>query len=363
MFFYLRTIMNKSATPSIKPVIYWLFTGCFLIYAMVVIGGLTRLTHSGLSMVNWSVFGSTPPFTTEDWQGLFEKYKHYPEYQQINFNFSLSEFKQIFWWEFSHRLLARCIAVIFILPFAWFWFKGYFNKALLKRLWIIVLLGALQGLLGWYMVKSGLSKEPRVSHIRLAAHLISAFTVFGFTFWTALTLIYPNSTSITNQDETLPKPYTTLPKSIKPLSIALLAIVVFQIIYGAFVAGLHAGLICPTWPKMCGEWLHDSVMARNTLAENFLYNPAGVQWVHRWIAALVVIAVLLLNRYLTHLPQHLKSIVFWLNGMVIAQFILGVLTLINLVPVSLGVLHQTGAFFLFTLVLFWNYNLFNNSKN
>ena len=341
--------MKTAVHSAPKIVIYWLLTGCILIYAMVVIGGLTRLTHSGLSMVNWSIFGSTPPVSDQDWLVLFSKYQNYPEYQQVNFNISVNEFKHIFWWEYSHRLLGRTIGFLFIFPFLFFWWKGYFSGPLLKRLLVIVLLGALQGALGWYMVKSGLSKEPRVSHFRLAAHLLSAFTVFGFTFWTALTLILPANASSLG--------ISRRPRTLVLLGIGFLALVVFQILYGAFVAGLHAGLLCPTWPSMCGEWMPDAVSRLTPLTQNLLYNPACIQWVHRCTAFLVVLFALLLYIKTRLFTRQVKRAVQFIALLVVVQFTLGVLTLLNGVPVVLGILHQTGAFFLFASTLYLLYVL------
>ena len=259
--------MNKSQ----KLIVAWLFLGCLLVYMMVVIGGVTRLTHSGLSIVNWNLLGKRPPSSEKDWTELFDAYKAYPEYQQVNFNFTVDEFKFIFWWEYSHRFLGRMIGVIFLVPFLLFWWKGFLSRNLLKKLAVLLLLGGFQGLLGWYMVKSGLDKLPRVSHFRLAAHLLSAFTVFGFTFWTALDLIYPL------KEKVLTRPL----KGIRWLSIFLFACIVVQILYGAFVAGLRAGLLCPTWPKMCGEWVHSSVWSLEPAWRNFIEGGAGVQFVHR----------------------------------------------------------------------------------
>lgn len=337
---------------DLKPIIIWLFAGCFLIYAMVVIGGITRLTHSGLSMVEWNmIVGSKPPMSDADWQVPFEKYKLSPEYQQINYHFTLEEFKSIYWWEYIHRFLGRMIGLVFLLPFIYFWIRKKLTPDLFKKLIVILILGGFQGVLGWYMVKSGLSKEPRVSHYRLAAHLISAFTVFGVTFWTALSLKFKVQSSklVGEKKETeVGSPKSEVAR-LKKLSLLLFCVVVLQIIYGAFVAGLKAGYLCPTWPKMCGEWIHDSVFVLQPTWRNFIEGQAGVQFVHRYIAYVVVIIVGLIyyKSRKTQLNHIQKRIVTVLVIIVLCQFLLGVLTLLYSVPVLLGVLHQTGAFFLF----------------
>jgi len=360
----IREISGFMQNKNNKAIIIWLLTGCFLIYAMVVIGGITRLTHSGLSMVEWTLFGSTPPSSEEKWNELFDHYKQYPEYQQINFNFSIDEFKSIFWWEYMHRFLGRTIGVVFIIPFFYFWFKKMINDELMKKLLLLVILGGLQGLLGWYMVKSGLNKMPSVSHYRLAAHLISAFTVFAFTFWTALGLIYKEKSEARSQKpEDLNQSQISELKSqisLKRLSIFFFIIVIIQITYGAFVAGLKAGHICPTWPKMCDDWMPDAVTALQPTWRNFLEGQAGVQFVHRCIAVIVVLMLGVIH-YKGFRSKQLntlqKRILMGLGLIVVLQFTLGVFTLVYNVPVTLGVLHQTGAFFLFATSLWLIHSL------
>jgi heme a synthase len=332
-----------------KPIIIWLLAGCFLIYAMVVIGGITRLTHSGLSMVEWNmIVGSMPPMSDADWQVPFEKYKLSPEYQIINNQFTLEEFKSIYWWEYLHRLLGRTIGLVFLIPFFYFWLKKKFNKVLLKKMFVLLALGALQGFLGWFMVKSGLQKEPHVSHFRLAIHLISAFTVFGFTFWYALDLIYPQKKELSEEA-----------KKVRRLAKIMFALIVTQIIYGAFVAGLKAGLFYNTFPKMGETYFPDTIYSYDSFLKNISENPAGVQFVHRYLAYLVVIVIMIVWNKASKLsltPLQKKASNFLL-GMVLVQFLLGVITIMMTVPVTMGVLHQTGAFFLFTSGLFFIHSL------
>jgi cytochrome c oxidase assembly protein subunit 15 len=332
-----------------RPIIIWLFAGCFLIYTMVVIGGITRLTHSGLSMVEWNmIVGSMPPVSDADWQVPFEKYKQSPEYQIINNQFTLEEFKSIYWWEYIHRMLGRTIGAVFLIPFIYFFLKKKFDGPLLKKMIVLLVLGGLQGVLGWFMVKSGLQKEPHVSHYRLAAHLISAFTVFGFTFWYALDLLYPG-----REEESLAT------KKLIRYSRIMFGFIVLQIIYGAFVAGLKAGLFYNTFPLMGRSFMPETVTAYEPFWKNVLENPAGVQFIHRWIAVIVAVFVLFVWEHartlqLTGLQQKTSNVML---TVVIVQFLLGVFTLLYSVPLLMGVLHQTGAFFLFASALLFMHSL------
>lgn len=322
---------------------------------MVVIGGITRLTHSGLSMVEWNmVVGSLPPLSDADWQQPFEKYKQSPEYKQFNYNFTLQEFKSIYWWEYLHRFLGRFIGIVFIIPFFYFLFRKKISPPLLKKLLLILTLGAFQGVLGWYMVKSGLNKNPHVSHYRLAAHLISAFTVFGVTLWVVLNLVTENGREKIENEKISNEQKLVL----KRWSVALLVTVIIQIIYGAFVAGLKAGYLCPTWPKMCDEWMHDSVFALTPAWKNFIEGGAGVQFVHRYVAYIVVILVEIIWFKTKKMDiKPLKTRANLLLGVVAFQFTLGVFTILYNVPVILGVLHQTGAFLLFATTLLYIHQL------
>jgi cytochrome c oxidase assembly protein subunit 15 len=322
--------MNKEQ----KPIVVWLLTGCVLIFIMVAIGGMTRLTHSGLSMVEWTLFGNSPPSNDADWNELFNKYKQYPEYQKVNFNFKVVEFKRIFWWEYIHRQFGRMIGLVFIVPFLWFWLKGKLSSSLKPKLILILILGGFQGLLGWYMVKSGLKSQPDVSHYRLALHLITAFLTFAYTFWVALGLIYPNP--------------PLLQKGMKKTLLVLLLLVVVQIIWGAYVAGLNAGKAYTTWPLMGDTLIPESVTAMQPWWSNFVEGIAGVQFVHRYLAYVVlgmVIYLFVKSRKLKLSNSQQKGIYFLLFA-VSLQFVLGVITLLYAVPVSLGLLHQLGAFVL-----------------
>ena len=330
-----------------KPVVIWLFLGCFLVAAMVVIGGITRLTHSGLSMVDWKLFmGAIPPLNEQEWIETFNQYKQSPEFKFKHSHFQLDDFKSIFFWEYLHRLLGRVVGLVFLIPFLIFWKQGRFDKKTLNNLWIIFALGGLQGFLGWFMVKSGLVKDPNVSHYRLATHLITAFTLYCYIFWVALTLIFPNQ-----------NPLKSTLESVKKLGTPLLLITVLQIIYGAFVAGLKAGLLYNTWPKMGTEWIAESVgyMLSQTGLISFADNMASVQFVHRNLALVVFffVAYIFAKARVLDLNKYQNQSINFLMIMVIIQFALGVFTLIFAVPVSLGVLHQIGALALLSGIIYF----------
>lgn len=326
-----------------RKVVHWLFTGCFLIFIMVIVGGITRLTNSGLSMTDYKLITETiPPLNEEAWMAEFERYKQFPEYQKLHFHFELEDFKEIYFWEWFHRFLGRLIGVVFLIPFLYFLFTKQLSTSTIKKSLVLLSLGAFQGFLGWYMVKSGLVDIPAVSHYRLAAHLITAFLTFAYTYWVALDLIYPKR--------------ETVNKNFRNLVRWGMLILLLQIIWGAFVAGLNAGLIHNTWPLMNeGKLIHETVyIEQEPLWRNFIEGKSGVQFVHRYLAWFVVLSIGLIwyrSRKLTlNLLQH-RAIDFLLI-MVFIQFLLGVLTLIYAVPLWLGVAHQVGAFFLLAAMTF-----------
>ena len=337
--------MNKTEI-SHRPIIIWLLTGCFLIYLMVVIGGITRLTGSGLSITQWKVVtGTLPPLSEEAWQKEFDSYKQTPQFKLINSDFTLSDFKGIFWWEYIHRLIGRIIGFVFLVPFVWFWMKKKYPVGFMKKAIVLFALGGLQGFLGWFMVKSGLSENVHVSHYRLAAHLISALMVFGFTFWYALDLRWSGPDG--NRDK------IPTNKKLNILSIILFSVVILQIIYGAFVAGMKAGYGYPTWPKMGDQWFPDDIVSLEPIWKNFLEGFAGVQFIHRYIAYVVVllVGIIFYRAQKMQLTSQQRKIINALGIIVLAQFTLGVITLLYGVPIVIAVLHQTGAFFLFATTL------------
>ena len=322
-----------------KSIIYWLLSGCFLLFLMVTVGGITRLTNSGLSMTDWHLVTDTfPPLTEEKWNEAFEEYKKFPEYQKINIHndFQLSDYKFIYFWEWFHRFIGRIIGLVFIIPFVYFLIKKQLDKATIKKCVVLLFMGGFQGFLGWFMVRSGLIDNPDVSHFRLALHLTFAFITFAYTLWVALDLIYP--------ERKLPL------FNLQKIARYALVFLLLQIIYGGFVAGLNAGLIHNHWPLMSdGQLIHDSVfIEQKTLLLNLTEGKSGVQFVHRTLAYVVVIFIgLLYYKSRTSIVDKqqdfgIKLLVF----LVFLQFLLGVFTLLYAVPLWLGLAHQINAFFL-----------------
>jgi heme a synthase len=343
---------QNSEIKSRAAIIAWLFSGCFLIFAMVIVGGITRLTGSGLSITKWDIVtGTLPPLSGEKWEHEFQLYRQTPQYLQINSHFELNDFKQIYWWEYIHRLLGRLIGVVFLIPFLWFLFTRQLNRPLIYKCLLLFFMGALQGFIGWYMVKSGLVDIPGVSHLRLALHLVTAFITFGLTFLFGLQLIHTERINLSGWK-----------KKLLSFSVFIFAIVTLQIIYGAFVAGLKAGYVYNTWPMMGDTLIADSFYY--ALGQNgwraLVHDISGVQVMHRYIAYLVFFAILAFawfaknknkksdNKLSFSQMQAINLIVI----VVTLQFLLGILTLVYSVPVALGVLHQVGAFFLFSSVIY-----------
>ncbi len=332
-----------------KWIILWLASGAIMVAAMVIIGGITRLTHSGLSMTDWKlIMGAVPPLNDMEWNQAFDQYKQFPEYQKVNHQFTLSEFKSIFFWEYLHRMIGRLIGLVFIIPFFIFLIRKSLNRKLLVQSLALFGLGALQGFLGWFMVKSGLVDRPSVSHYRLAIHLSAAFLTFSFILWVILSILQPDRKSQKSTELGL-------------LSRILVAVVSIQIILGAFVAGLKAGLVYPTWPKMGNDWMPESVLEGiQTIGISSLFEQVvSVQFIHRTFAYLVMILIAYIwfvarKKTLSKLQRNSLNFVLIT---VILQFALGVFTLLYLVPVSLGVLHQFGALVLLSASVVLTYSL------
>lgn len=328
-------VMEKN----MKPVVIWLFTGCILIFIMTMVGGITRLTDSGLSMTDWNlIMGSVPPSTEAEWQATFEEYQKFPEYKLVHNHFTLSDFKRIFFWEYFHRMIGRFIGLVFIVPFIIFLIQGKIKGRLLKQCLILLGMGAFQGFLGWYMVKSGLVNEPRVSHYRLAAHLVTAFLTISYCFYVALSIMKQPVEKVSAKISQLKKP-----------AFIVFAATVFQIIYGAFVAGRDAGKIHNFWPHMNpGEFISPVSFSMTPFLDNFIINSSGIQFVHRYMAFVVVFLVIWIW-YRVKSDFNIKSLTLpahFMLGMVCVQFCLGVFTLLFAVPLTLGVLHQLGALLL-----------------
>ncbi len=328
-------------TPSgYRGVRAWLWTGAILVAAMVVVGGITRLTGSGLSITEWNlVVGIVPPLNQASWQDLFAKYLATPQGQLVAPQFTLIEFKQIFWWEYLHRLLGRLIGIVFLLPFLWFLFTVRLGPRLFRRLLFILGLGVFQGALGWAMVASGLIDRPTVSHYRLAAHLTTALFTFAVIVWTILDLTDPE---------------TTAPPTGHPwLSWVLTLVIGIQIIFGAFTAGLRAGFIYNTWPTMGPTWIPPGLSTLDPIWMNITENPTTVQFIHRSLAIVVLLlAIALVIQLRSDGPPIIRR-ASTLLLVVIIQFGLGVATILGIPrhPVALGVLHQFGAIAVLTALL------------
>lgn len=332
--------MPPSPAPPLRPLAIWLMVGAILIAAMVTIGGITRLTGSGLSITEWNLLmGTLPPLSEAEWVQLFEKYQATPQYQQVNSHFGLEQFKGIFWWEYIHRLLGRALGLIFIIPFGWFLARGYFDRSLRHRVLLIFGLGAFQGLLGWLMVASGLTDRPAVSHYRLAAHLLTALVTFSVTLWVALEVI--------NRDRrTVP-----VPVAIHRQAWLFAAILMVQITYGAFVAGLRAGFAFNTFPLMGGRLVPQGLLALAPALSNLTDNPMTVQFIHRMLAWLLVGFGLWL--WYTLRVHNVKGPADRLGLALVLQFTLGAITILQLPgnPVLWGALHQAGAVLLLAAVV------------
>lgn len=343
--------MSESTTPprvSTLPIAYWLLGVCGLIFIMVVLGGVTRLTRSGLSIVEWQpLLGAIPPLTHADWLALFEKYKLTPEYRHVNTDMDLAGFQGIFWLEYFHRLLGRLIGVAFALPFVYFLLRRKIDRALAPRLWLLFALGAAQGLLGWLMVASGLVDIPRVSPYRLTAHLGLAILIYAAMLWVALGLLAPTDRAAES------------PPGLRRFGKVVTALVFLMILSGGFVAGTHAGYTFNDWPFMHGRLVPSGLWALDPWWVNLFENLATVQFNHRLLGYLLclVIPVYWFAARPHPLSARTRMLFHLLLGMLAVQVTLGITTLIHVVPVSLGAAHQTGALLLLTLALLLNHAL------
>jgi cytochrome c oxidase assembly protein subunit 15 len=309
----------------------WLLLCAAMVFTMVVVGGVTRLTRSGLSIVEWQpLIGTLPPLSQAEWQDLFAKYQRTPEFKLVNFDIDLAGFKSIFWWEYFHRLLGRLIGVVFLLPWLWFMLRGRLAPRLAWQLGGVFVLGALQGALGWYMVASGLIDNPRVSHFRLTAHLGVALAIFAAELWLALGLLSANA-----------PPTGRLGRP----ALALAALVFLMALSGGFVAGLRAGSAYNTFPLMNGHLIPPEILMLEPWWKNFLYNMATVQFVHRTIAWLLIVLVpwLWWRTRRKPLGGEARLASGLLVGALALQVTLGIVTLVNGVPLAPAAAHQGGA--------------------
>jgi cytochrome c oxidase assembly protein subunit 15 len=333
--------MQDTTAGNNRKVALWLLILCALVFAMIILGGVTRLSGSGLSIVDWRpLMGAFPPLSQQDWQQTFEMYQQSPEFEKVNSHMTVGDFKSIFWLEYLHRLLGRLIGLAFLIPFVYFMWRGYIHKRELLKYGLMFVLGGLQGALGWYMVKSGLVDNPRVSQYRLTAHLIAAITIYAYMFWIALSLLMPSGRTRSH------------PWFQRTLLLAVL--ILATIISGGFVAGLDAGLIYNTFPKMGNYWIPPDVTALSPLWLNSFENMAAVQFNHR-LVALTTFFVIVLYWWFARkadLPMRVRPGVNALLHTALLQVALGISTLLLMVPLVLATAHQAVAVLLFTVVLY-----------
>jgi len=349
------TVATKSRfwNPGPRAVGIWLLLIAVVIAGMVTIGGLTRLTGSGLSITEWDpIMGAIPPLSDAAWQDAFHKYQQIPQYIREHQGMSLSDFKGIFWWEWMHRLLGRLLGVVFFVPFVWFAWRGAIARAQFPRMLLLFALGGLQGFVGWWMVESGLETRVSVSQYRLAIHLGVAIVLLGAILWTAFEYLRP-------------KPAGAKPAPFAKGAAAFVGLVYFQMLLGAIVAGLHAGLIYNTWPDMDGDFFPQAAWFWQPWYLNFFENPGLAQFDHRIVAYLVAIAAAALwwrgrRARLAGPARTSGDLVLALTGL---QIVLGVLTLLNQAPTALAALHQATAVALFSAALWHAYALCYGLRN
>lgn len=328
--------------PAPRAVILWLYAVAAMIFAMAVIGAITRLTESGLSIMEWApLSGALPPMSEDEWQRLFNLYRQIPEYRLENAGMSLADFKTIFWWEWIHRLWGRLIGVVFLVPFLWFLWRRRLPGWFKPHGWALLALGGAQGALGWFMVASGFAERTDVSQYRLAAHLALALALYGYVLWMALRMTCPAPAA---------RPAA---RRLRGGLKGLLHLLILTIVSGAFVAGLNAGLTYNTWPLMDGRLLPAGYFFQQPWYLNPFENVTAVQFNHRLLTALTALLALALwarSRRL-ELPPAARRAMAALGLLVVAQFALGVATLLAAVPVALGALHQAGAILVLTATL------------
>jgi heme a synthase len=337
------TPVPTPQVPDIGAIRWWLVSIAALIAIMVLVGGATRLTESGLSIVEWKpVTGALPPLDQAQWTQAFDAYKTIPQYRELNAGMNLAEFKTIFWWEWSHRLLGRVIGVSYLLPFLWFLWRGVVSTDLRRRLWLIFGLGALQGAVGWWMVASGLSQRVEVSQLRLATHLVLALLIFAAIVWTLRRLV--------------DRPASAAPPRLKITAVALLVLTFVQLYLGALVAGLRAGKIYNTWPGIDGALIPSAARLwfEAPWWRNLFDNTLTVQFEHRMVAyALFVLASLhAFDAVRSRAGTSAVSGALWLSAAITLQATLGILTLLNQVPMHLALAHQAVAIVVLTLAVF-----------
>ncbi|MDH5657322.1 MAG: COX15/CtaA family protein [Spirochaetia bacterium] len=342
--------------PKYRSIVIWLFSIYFFVGLMVMVGGITRLTRSGLSIVEWEPFtGIIPPLSETSWQEEFENYKQYPEYKKNNRGMTLEEFKFIFFWEFIHRLLGRLVGFLFLIPFLYFVIRKSLKGKDIYLTAAAFVLGGLQGFMGWFMVESGLREMPRVSHYRLAAHLLLALLIMMYIFWIALYIYFRERRIL---------PELKHAERLRNFSWFITALIVFQIMYGAFTAGIRAGYMYNTFPLMGNSLIPSEIFNLNPAWINFFENMSAIQFIHRTLAWILLPLILFFFFYSKkfHLDRLSRSSIAFLLLSINAQFIIGIFTILYAVPVFLGVLHQMGAVVLLTFSVLINFSLTSRSS-
>ena len=334
-----------------KYITFWLALMFWIISIMIIIGGLTRLTDSGLSITKWQLFtGILPPLNTSEWENAFNLYKEIPEYKLLNFLMTLDEFKTIYWWEYIHRILGRIVGVLYFLPLLYFTFKKYIPKKKLLILYLILILIMIQGLFGWYMVQSGLTEGTDVSHYRLSLHLTLAFIIMMMLFWNFLIYIDKNKIS-------------TDMKISNFIMVPYVFCLILQISLGALVSGLDAGQIYQSWPLMGQNYFPDDSNINDLFNLGFLENPSIVQFIHRNVAYFIFLlfVFILYKVFLNENLFHLKKIATIVLLLLLFQIFLGILTVLNGAPIILASIHQISSIFLIisSLVLFYENSRIN----
>ena len=337
----MRPFSQVKKETHLRYVAYWLFFCCASVFCMIIVGAITRLSGSGLSIVEWKpLMGAIPPLHEEEWQRVFGLYQSSPEYQKKNFWMNLSDFKQIFFWEWFHRLLGRLIGIFYAAPFVFFLAQKWIPRGYKLKLFGVFLLGGAQGFMGWYMVKSGLVDVPAVSHYRLAAHLLLALLIYALMFWIGLDLHKKAQQSVQNSGRRL-----------YAYSWIILCVLVVTIFWGAYTAGLDAGLVYnDTFPHMGKYWIPEEIWFYKPIWVNFFENHAGVQFVHRWLAILTFFLIISFSIYARIQKRQERCFVF--TGIfVCVQLGLGIVTLFSDVFLPFAVMHQAGAVILLTFLL------------
>ena len=340
-----RNTLFVTSNYADRTIAWWLLCCCVLVFAIIVVGGVTRLTHSGLSITEWQpIVGTLPPLSQTDWEAAFAKYRSTPEYRQVNKGMSLDGFKGIFWWEYWHRLLGRGIGVVFLVPFVWFVARRSIPPGYALKLAGVFVLGGLQGALGWYMVKSGLVDDPRVSQFRLTAHLGLAFIILGAMLWIALSLMFPMRMKDHGARELIARRW----------AYALVLVTFVMVITGGFVAGIRAGFAYNTFPLMNGRFIPSEILQLEPWWRNFFYNMATVQFDHRLVALILAVmgpVAWWRVRRAGSAPARARAGANLVLAMRAIQLGSGVATLLHVVPLPLAVVHQAGAVILFALTV------------